>query len=52
MFDSLTFSTCEHSVSILVWQQILVSHFVSIVWRILIFLAQGGGCVIIGEDNF
>ena len=32
---------CEHSVSILAWKQILMPHFVSIVWGVLIFLAGG-----------
>ena len=38
--SSFTFSICEHSVSILAWKQILMSHFVSIVLGVLIFSAR------------
>ena len=32
---------CGHSVSILVRQQIIMDHFYSIVWTVLIFSARG-----------
>ena len=37
---SLTFSMCEHRLSILSWQQFLMPHFVSIACNILIFSDQ------------
>ena len=39
--DYLTFSMCEHSASILVWEQILMHHCVSIVCSVLTFLPGG-----------
>ena len=39
--DSLTFSMCEHSASILAWEHILMHHCVSIVWSVLTFLPGG-----------
>ena len=38
---SLTYFVCEHSVNVLVWQQIHMPHFVSITRIFLIFLDPG-----------
>ena len=38
----LTFYLWEHSVGDLAWQQILMPHFVSIVWSVMIFFGPGG----------